>query len=47
MKKNRRKNYLKATNIKNNNIPKADRVGIRLTQKVAEGVARVVEKHSL
>lgn len=38
----RRKRYLKAKNIKNNNIPLVRRRGITITQKTADKVARAM-----
>jgi len=38
----RRKRYLKAKNIKNNNIPKSMTRGLVITQKTADKVARAM-----
>lgn len=41
-KKNRRKIYKKALNIKNNNLSKQQRAGIKINQKTAQRVVNIL-----
>jgi len=44
MKKNRRKDYIKAKNIKNNNIAKGTYRGMRLSQDQADKIIKMSKK---